>query len=128
MTITAANDTVTFKDSAGAIREALVVKALLPGLVVKAAAASATTELKTGANGAAGDYLDHVTIIPTTTSPGAVQIKDGGGAAIDIFVGGASAIATLHSFDIPIGAVSQIGAWQIICGANVKAVAVGAFS
>jgi hypothetical protein len=92
----------------------------------EAIAASQTQTM--GGSGAIGDYLSHVTIIPATTSPGAVQIKDGSGAAITIFTGGASSVSNLVPFAIPLGLLSLVGAWQIITNANVSAIAAGKFS
>jgi hypothetical protein len=66
-------------------------------------AASQTDQIM-GATGAVGDYLAGVLIVPGTTSPGAVSIKDGNGSAISIFAGGAASVTTLHPFFVPIGA------------------------
>lgn len=81
-----------------------------------------------GATGATGDYLSHVLIIPTTTSPGAVSIKDGAGGAITIFNGGASSLVSLAPFSVRIGAKSVAGAWQITTGTNVSAIGFGDFT
>jgi hypothetical protein len=81
-----------------------------------------------GATGAAGDYLAAVLIIPATTSPGAVSIKDGANAAITIFPGGATSVADLKPFWIPLGLRSTVGAWQIATGANVTAIGTGIFT
>src|SRR4051812_6021458 len=62
----------------------------------EACPAGAATVL--GSSGAIGDYLESVIIIPGTSSPGAVSIKDGAGAAITIFGGGASSVADLKPF------------------------------
>lgn len=78
--------------------------------------------------GAIGDWLSHVTIVPTSTSPGAVSIKDGSGSAITIFDGGASSLSNLAPFTVALGATSKSGAWSITTGANVKARAFGEFS
>jgi hypothetical protein len=92
----------------------------------KAASASATTTM--GATGALGDYLAQVIITPGTTSPGAVSIKDGSDTAIVIFEGGASSVSNLVPFPVTIGAFSRTGAWQLVLGANVKALGVGNFT
>jgi len=81
-----------------------------------------------GASGATGDYLSHVTIIPASTSPGAVQIKDGGGTAFTVFAGGASSVSSLVPFVVPVGMKSIAGAWTIITNANVSAIAAGSFT
>ena len=90
-------------------------------------AASDTDEVL-GASGAAGDYLSGLLIVPATTSPGAVSVKDGGGAAISLFTGGASSVSNLVPFFVPLGAKSAVGAWSVTTGANVSVVAVGNFS
>jgi hypothetical protein len=90
--------------------------------------AASQTDQVMGAAGAIGDYLAGVLIVPGTTSPGAVSIKDGSGSAITLFAGGATSIATLHPFFVPIGAKCTGAGWKVTTGANVTAVGVGAFS
>lgn len=90
-------------------------------------AASQTTQTM-GATGGSGDYLAGVLIIPATTSPGNVQIKDGSNSAITVFAGGTDSVSNLVPFFVPIGARSAQGAWQITTGANVSAIAVGNFA
>lgn len=90
--------------------------------------AASQTDQAMGAAGAAGDVLDSVLIVPATTSPGAVSIKDGGGSAITIFTGGASSVSNLVPFVVPVGATSGAGAWKITTGANVSAIGVGSFT
>jgi hypothetical protein len=93
----------------------------------QAVAASTTATLQVSA-GATGDYFDGVLIVPSSLSPGAVSIKDGAGSAIPIFAGGASSLTTLHSFYVPITAVSAAGAWSITTGSSLTAFATGNFS
>lgn len=90
--------------------------------------AASQTAQALGATGNAGDYLMGLVIIPATTSPGAVSIKDGSGAAITVFAGGASSVSTLIPFTVPLNVVSNNGAWQITTGADVSAIAVGNFT
>lgn len=90
-------------------------------------AASQTTQAL-GATGATGDWLQGVLIIPATTSPGAVAIKDGAGSAITVFTGGADSVSNLVPFFIPLGIKSGAGAWQVTTGANVSCIAVGNFT
>lgn len=90
-------------------------------------AASQTTQA-IGATGATGDYLAGLLVIPATTSPGAVAIKDGSGTAITVFTGGSSSVSDLVPFFIPLGIKSTSGAWQVTTGANVSAIAVGNFT
>jgi hypothetical protein len=98
------------------------------GTVEYETVAASATDQALGATGAAGDYLSHLTITPATTSPGAVSIKDGGGAPIPLFAGGASSVASLIPFSVAWGAKSLSGAWKVTTGANVSAVAFGDFT
>lgn len=90
-------------------------------------AASQTTQTL-GATGGTGDYLKGVLVIPATTSPGNVLIKDGAGSAITVFTGGASSVSNLVPFMIPLGIYSGAGAWQVTTGANVSAIGIGNFT
>jgi hypothetical protein len=87
-------------------------------------AASATDQ----ALGATGDYLAAILIVPATTSPGAVSIKDGAGSAITIFTGGTDSVSNLVPFTIPLGITSGAGAWQVTTGTNVSAIGIGNFT
>ena len=81
--------------------------------------------------GAVGDVLNGLLIIPGTTSPGAVSIKDAtGGTSITVFAGGATSVASLTPFFVPLGARTTGTAtpgWFVTTGANVTVVAVGSF-
>ena len=91
--------------------------------------ASATAQALTGGGGGAkGDFLAGLLIVPGTTSPGAVTIKDGAGSAITVFTGGATSVADLKPFWVPIGAVSTGGAWSVTTLTNVTVVANGQFT
>ena len=79
-------------------------------------------------SGAVGDLIQGFLVIPATTSPGAITIKDGAGGAITVFAGGASSVSSLTPFGIPLGVLSAAGAWSVTTGANVSVVAVGNFS
>lgn len=103
---------------------------LVNGTGYEAVAASQTDQIM-GATGAVGDYLAGVLIVPATTSPGAVSIKDGNGSSITIFTGGAASVLTLHPFFVPVGAKCVNGTtpgWSITTGASVSAVGVGSFT
>jgi hypothetical protein len=94
------------------------------------AVAASQTKQPLGATGAVGDYLSGLIITPATTSPGVVTLYDGtAGAAIPIFVGGASSLSNLVPFIVPLG-VKSIGAggWLVTTGANVSVVGVGDFA
>jgi len=90
----------------------------------EAVAASATDQV-IGPTGASGDYLSHVTVIPATTSPGVVTIKDNTTAVIS-FPGGT--LTSVTPFTIYVGCYSVNGAWKITTGTNVSCIAVGDFT
>lgn len=90
-------------------------------------AASATDQVL-GSTGAVGDKLTGLLVVPATTSPGAVSIKDGAGAAITLFVGGATSVSSLQPFFVSFGAISSAGAWSVTTGLNVSVVAIGTFT
>ena len=85
--------------------------------------APSSTNQPLGSTGAAGDLLASLLVIPASTSPGAVQIKDGADSAITVFAGGTDSVSTLHPFAIPLGIRSGAGAWQVTTGANVSVIA-----
>jgi hypothetical protein len=90
-------------------------------------AASASDQVM-GATGALGDFLAGVLIVPASTSPGAVSIKDGAGAAITIFAGGANSVSNLAPIFVPLGITSVAGAWKITTGTSVSAIGSGRFT
>lgn len=89
------------------------------------AVAASQTDQTIGATGGTGDYLSHVTVVPATTSPGVVTIKDNTTAIIS-FPGGT--LTSVTPFTIYVGTYSVNGAWKITTGANVSCVAVGDFT
>lgn len=89
-------------------------------------AASQTAQVL-GATGSAGDYLAAVLIVPATTSPGNVIILDNA-TSITIFTGGASSVADLRPFIVPLRMTSVSGAWKITTGANVSVIGIGNFT
>lgn len=97
------------------------------GLLYETVAAGQTTQAL-GVTGVVGDFLEGLLIIPATTSPGAVAIKDGGNTAITVFAGGAGSVSNLVPFFVPVCANSAAGAWQVTTGANVSVIAVGMFT
>lgn len=90
--------------------------------------AASQTDQVMGVTGATGDFLAGVLIVPATTSPGVVQIKDGAGSAITIFTGGASSVLELVPFFVPVGLRSTGGAWKLTTGLAVSAIGVGTFT
>jgi len=100
------------------------------GSTYQAVAASQTATVL-GATGAAGDYLSHCDIYPTSTTPGVVTVFDNANAAatnVIAFPGGASSVSNLVPFAVPVGAVSAAGAWKVTTGANVSVVCYGKFT
>lgn len=95
-------------------------------LPYKTIAASQTAQVM-GGNGAAGDYLDGLLVVPATTSPGNVILLDGA-TSITVFTGGASSVASLIPFRIPWGGKSATGPWKVTTGGNVSVVAFGIFT
>lgn len=89
-------------------------------------AASQTAQVL-GATGAKGDYIGELLISPATTSPGQVLILDGA-TSITIFVGGATSVADLKPFAVPLGMYSASGAWKVTTGANLTVIAIGKFT
>jgi len=93
-------------------------------------AASQTAQIL-GATGAVGDLLEAVLIVPATTSPGAVSIRDGNGSDITIFTGGATSVADLSPIHVPLGLrclAATTPGWKITTGANVSVIGIGNFT
>lgn len=103
-------------------------RALRGGANYETVAASATDQVL-GATGAAGDILAGLVIVPATTAPGAVSIKDGAGSAITVFTGGAASVTELRPIFVDLGNIAATGAgWKVTTGANVSVLAIGAFT
>jgi hypothetical protein len=84
-----------------------------------------------GATGALNDYLSHLLIVPATTSPGAVSIKDGNGSDMTVFTGGADSVLSLQPFYAAIGARTvnaTTPGWKVTTGADVSVIAFGIFT
>ena len=92
--------------------------------------AASSADQPLGAAGAVGDTLDSLIIVPLTTSPGEVKIKDGtAGTYRTIFLGGATSVGDLKPFEIGLSLKSlAAGGWIINTGANVQVFAAGDFS
>ena len=88
-------------------------------------AASQTDQVLGGA-GAAGDFLDTLTITVATVATAAVSIKDGGGAAISIMPN--SPGGGVGVYVVAIRARSQNGAWKVTTGAGSTVIATGRFT
>jgi hypothetical protein len=91
--------------------------------------AASQTDQALGATGGIGDRLSGLLVIPTSTSPQAVSIKDGGGSAITVFAGGASSLTNLAPFFIDLrGIKSLAGAWKVTTGTGLSVIGVGNFT
>lgn len=90
--------------------------------------AASQTDQVAGPTGATGDLLAGVLIVPATTSPGAVSIKDGSGSAITVFTGGSDSITSLQPFYVPLDIRSTGGPWSVTTGASVSCIVVGHFT
>src|SRR5882672_9816326 len=89
-------------------------------------AASQAAQVLGGA-GAVGDAIFGILVIPATTSPGNVLLLDGA-ISITVFTGGATSVADLKPFFIPLNLVSVNGAWKITTGAAVSCIGIGKFT
>lgn len=89
--------------------------------------AASQTDQVLGSTGAAGDYISHLLVVPASTSPGAISIKDNT-TSISVFAGGTDSVSNLVPFVIPLNMVSASGAWSVTTGANVSVIAVGSFT
>ena len=89
--------------------------------------ANATARVLGPGSGAFADYIAGVLVVPETLTPGAVTLLDGGTGTV-IFAGGAGSVSNLVPFYVPLGMVSQTGAWAITTGAGVHCFGMGAFS
>lgn len=101
------------------------------GSTYQAVAASQTATTLQTSTGAAGDYLSHCVIYPTSTSPGVVTVFDNTNTAATsaiLFAGGSSSLSNLSPIPVPVGAVSSAGAWKVTTGASVSVVCYGKFS
>lgn len=78
--------------------------------------------------GSVGDYCRIITIIPGTTSPGAVTLQDGNGAAITIFTGGSTSVSGLAPFQLFLDLIAvntTTPGWTIVTGAAVSVLVSG---
>ena len=105
------------------------VAQMAPGPYDVEVIAASKTDEPCGVVGAAGDYLSHVIIFPATTAAGAVSIEDGSGTNYTLHPGGGTtALIELKPIVIPLGLVSQDGAWEITTGTNVSVWCFGFFT
>jgi hypothetical protein len=92
-------------------------------------AASQTAAVLQTSTGAAGDYLSHCVIYPSTTAAGSVTVFDNANAAsTNVIEFTTGTLSNLAPIAIPVGAVSTAGAWKVTTGANETVVCYGKFS
>lgn len=90
-------------------------------------AASQTAQVL-GLNGAIGDRIIRLVIIPATVAGGIVTLLDGS-TSIPIYVGGATtALTEVKPITVELGMCSVSGAWKVTTGANISVIAVGDFT
>lgn len=90
--------------------------------------AASQTDQVLGPTGHALDLLSRLIIVPATTSPGVVSIKDVGGSSITVFPGGASSVNELRPIVVELGMLSTGSGWSVTTGANVSVIGVGRFT
>lgn len=98
---------------------------LVPDGEYKSVLASQTTQIL-GGNGAAGDILYGLLIVPAVVAAGSVTLFDGA-TSIPIYVAGTS-LGDIKPIHMPLNLVSVNGPWKVTTGANVSVVACGKFS
>lgn len=81
-----------------------------------------------GATGAAGDYLDSVTVYPGVVGCGVVTILDGSTAIGTFAGGGTTVLPSCIPFTISVGAFCTGAGWHITTGANVTVSCKGKFT
>jgi len=89
---------------------------------------STTATLAGLGGGQRGDFIAGIFVVPTSTSPGAISISDGGSSGITVFAGGASSLSNLVSFLCPLGIKSVTGAWSITTGSGASVIVTGGFT
>ena len=90
-------------------------------------AASQTAQVL-GGNGATGDEIHGILVIPAVVACGAVTLLDNA-TSISVFVGGGTTpLPSCIPFFIPLGIKSVSGPWKLTTGANVSCIAIGKFT
>lgn len=88
--------------------------------------AASDTDEPVGATGAAGDYLDHCTLMVATAAQSATVIEDGASTAVYTFA--TSPGGGIGTYEINVGARSVTGGWTITTGSGVTVICVGDFT
>lgn len=77
-----------------------------------------------GPTGAAGDYVERLVCIVSTSATSQVQLRDAGGAQMVVLP--ANTPIGVHT--VPLGIVSVTGDWRLTAAAGVAVLAVGDFT
>lgn len=88
--------------------------------------AASQTDQILGATGAAGDRLSHITIQPTSLTPGVVTVKDGS-TTIWSFPGSTNSVSNFVPFTVYFNLAAVTG-WKITTGGSISVVAAGDFT
>lgn len=101
-------------------------EAVAPIMVRKQVVAPSATNTRIGP-AAAGSWVGMIVLVPVTTSPGAVTMKDGSaGTDVTIFAGGSNSVLDLSPRGAPpFGYGSETTGIFITTGANVRAFVYG---
>lgn len=124
--------TITVKDANGASRDVATLTALIDLLKGDYATVPASqTDYPLSDGSSPTDLMTFIAgllIVPASTSPGAVTIKDGNsGTPITVFAGGANSVSNLVPFPVPLGILATSDGWLVTTGANVSVLASGSF-
>ena len=85
------------------------------------------TDQMLGTTGAAGDSLESLLVIPTSTTVGAISIEDGSTNTV-VYAGGTVG-ADLKPFPIPLFGIQTVnGGWEVTTGAGARVIAFGRFT
>lgn len=87
--------------------------------------AASQTDQVLGGTGAAGDFLDTLTLVVSTAATAATSIKDGA-TSISVFPN--SPGGGVGTYVLPLKLRSQKGALSVTTGAGVAAIATGSFT
>lgn len=88
--------------------------------------AAGQTDQVLGNAGAAGDYLDTLTLVVATAASAATSIKDGAGNSISLFPN--SPGGGIGTYVLQLKMRSANGPWKLTTGAGVSAIAAGTFA
>lgn len=80
-----------------------------------------------GSDGAAGDFIAGLLVVPESLDAGSVVLADNSGS-VTLFAGGTGSVACLVPFYIPLGLKSSGSGWDVTTGADVHVLAVGDFT